>query len=228
MQQKKEKFELNKELIHTVSKVSDEMAGQLFKHILGYVNDKNPQSENIIVNLLFTPIEHSLQEALLKKELFRKHCQEAGKKSAEQKKSTDFNRRQPALTNLEKPSRLKKKSTLEGPHQEILSVFNSTCFHLPKASLLTPKRKTLIDSILKTYTYDQIGLVFRLTTESDYLCGKISKWKASFDWLLNPNNFIKVLEGNYANITTASAPKNVVTQLEKASNAVDKWFKDGN
>ena len=35
---------------------------------------------------------------------------------------------------------------------------------------------------------------------SDFLCGKGGKgWVITFDWFVKPNNFIKVLEGNYDN-----------------------------
>ena len=34
---------------------------------------------------------------------------------------------------------------------------------------------------------------------SDYLQGKVNDWKITFDWFVKPNNFPKVLEGNYNN-----------------------------
>ena len=36
--------------------------------------------------------------------------------------------------------------------------------------------------------------------QSDFLSGRVKDWKATFDWLIiNDNNFLKVLEGNYDN-----------------------------
>ena len=35
--------------------------------------------------------------------------------------------------------------------------------------------------------------------ESDYLQGKSNNWQITFDWFIRPNNFPKVLDGNYDN-----------------------------
>ncbi len=44
----KKSFLLYCDLIHTVEQLTDEQAGDLFKHILRYVNDQEPQTENVI------------------------------------------------------------------------------------------------------------------------------------------------------------------------------------
>ena len=39
-----------------------------------------------------------------------------------------------------------------------------------------------------------------MASESDFLSGENDRgWKATFDWLIRPKNFIKVVEGNYSN-----------------------------
>ncbi len=44
--------------------------------------------------------------------------------------------------------------------------------------------------------------VIQIAAKSDFLNGKNNKgWKVDFDWLFLPNNFPKVLEGNYDNQT---------------------------
>lgn len=40
---------------------------------------------------------------------------------------------------------------------------------------------------------------FQMFADSHFLSGSSSKWKASFDWALNPTNMMKVIEGNYHN-----------------------------
>ena len=42
MAKDKKSFVLYVDLLHTVEKLTDEEAGRLFKHILEYVNDKDP------------------------------------------------------------------------------------------------------------------------------------------------------------------------------------------
>lgn len=48
----------------TVKKLTDEQAGILFKHILGYVNDENPVTNDVIIDLVFEPIKQSLKRDL--------------------------------------------------------------------------------------------------------------------------------------------------------------------
>ena len=40
---------------------------------------------------------------------------------------------------------------------------------------------------------------FQMVAESDFLSGRKTEWTVTFDWLLNPTNMAKVLEGNYLN-----------------------------
>ena len=53
------------ELFH---ELSDEDAGQLIKHILAYVNDEDPETENQIVKVSFIPIKRQLKRDLRKYE----------------------------------------------------------------------------------------------------------------------------------------------------------------
>lgn len=54
------------DLIHTVSPLTDEEAGRLFKHLLAYVNDLNPQPIDRLTGLLFEPIKQNLKRDLIK------------------------------------------------------------------------------------------------------------------------------------------------------------------
>lgn len=54
------------DLIHTVRKMKKEDAGELFLHILKYVNDENPTTKNMIVELTFEPIKQQLKRDLIK------------------------------------------------------------------------------------------------------------------------------------------------------------------
>jgi hypothetical protein len=57
----KTSFLLYCDLLHTIEKMPDEKAGQLFKHILRYVNDLNPATEDLIIQLTFEPIRQQLK-----------------------------------------------------------------------------------------------------------------------------------------------------------------------
>ena len=81
MAHNKKSFLLYCDLIHTVDQMPNELAGELFKHILSYVNDQNPVSENLIINLTFEPIKQSLKRDLVKYENIRlKNIENANKR----------------------------------------------------------------------------------------------------------------------------------------------------
>ncbi len=86
MAENKKSFLLYCDLIHTVEQMPNELAGELFKHILSYVNDKNPLSENLIINLTFEPIKQSLKRDLIKYESIIEQKRQAGLASAESRK----------------------------------------------------------------------------------------------------------------------------------------------
>jgi len=60
----KKSFLLYCDIIHTVEQLTDVEAGDLFKHILRYVNDQNPQATNTITRIAFEPIKQSLKRDL--------------------------------------------------------------------------------------------------------------------------------------------------------------------
>lgn len=83
---------------------------------------------------------------------------------------------------------------------EVKTMFNSIAVDLPKVKALSESRKKAINARVKEHGIDLVREAFITAQESDFLCGRGGdKWKASFDWIMNPNNFIKVIEGNYIN-----------------------------
>jgi hypothetical protein len=86
MAESKKSFLLYCDLIHTVSKMPDDKAGLLFKHLLMYVNDKNPDTEDLIIQLTFEPIKQQLKRDLVKYGETVEGRSKAGKASAEARK----------------------------------------------------------------------------------------------------------------------------------------------
>jgi len=83
--------------------------------------------------------------------------------------------------------------------QEIINIFNSVCSELPKVEKISEKRKKLIESRIKENSLETLGIVFKKISESDFLSGRKTDFVASFDWVMNPANFLKILEDNYKN-----------------------------
>ena len=82
MAKDKKSFILYSDAIHTVEKLSDTDAGQLLKHLLRYVNDQNPTTDNPLVEIAFEPIKQQLKRDLVKFEDVKVKRSEAGKAGA--------------------------------------------------------------------------------------------------------------------------------------------------
>lgn len=52
------------DLIHTINELSDEEAGKVFKHLLSYVNDLNPEPPDRLTQIVFEPIKQQLKRDL--------------------------------------------------------------------------------------------------------------------------------------------------------------------
>ncbi|MEO6610722.1 MAG: DUF6291 domain-containing protein [Chitinophagaceae bacterium] len=79
MAENKKSFLLYADLITTVAKLPDVKAGKLFKLILEYVNDKNPEVEDLLLQVAFEPIKQQLKRDLQQWILERGKRSEAGR-----------------------------------------------------------------------------------------------------------------------------------------------------
>jgi hypothetical protein len=86
MAENKQSFVLYADQYELFKKLPNEVAGELIKHIFAYVNDENPQSDNLIINIAFEPIKAQLKRDLKRWELKIEARSRAGKASAESKK----------------------------------------------------------------------------------------------------------------------------------------------
>lgn len=107
----KKSFILYCDLIHTVELLEDSVAGKLMKHLLRYVNDKNPEVDDLLVKVVFEPIKHQLKRDLKDWEDKRikkvKSGHEGGIKSGESRKKKQTKQM------LEKRSELKQSQANE-------------------------------------------------------------------------------------------------------------------
>ena len=81
----------------------DEVSGKLIKHIFSYVNDRNPTSDDYIINALFEQVKSTLKRDLKKWEEQKEQRSLAGKKSAELR-LTKSNERSNSLNENERNS----------------------------------------------------------------------------------------------------------------------------
>ena len=95
MVENKKSFVLYSDSQGLVNQLPDDVAGRLFKHIYAFVNEQNPISEELLLNIAFEPIKMQLKRDLLKWESQLEQRRQAGLKSAEVRKrnSTIVNER---------------------------------------------------------------------------------------------------------------------------------------
>ena len=91
-----------------------------------------------------------------------------------------------------------KDSLGEGRIDDIAELYSQLCPSLPKLVLLSEEQKSKTNHLVNTYGIEKLEELFKKAENTDYLKGKNdSGWKASFDWLINEQNMMKVLNGFY-------------------------------
>lgn len=125
MAEGKKSFILYADLIHTVSKMPNEKAGELFKHILMYVNDEKPINTDLLIQLTFEPIKQQFKRDLVKWEGTKEGRSKAGKASAEAKKIIkEIQQTSTNLTNVDFVQQIQQTSTNVNKVQQVST--NST------------------------------------------------------------------------------------------------------
>jgi len=91
------------------------------------------------------------------------------------------------------------------PYQQILDMFHANCPSLSTVQILSDKRKSAIGSIWKMderhRDMEFWRWYFQKIEASDFLTGrkKQGDWKADFDFTINKNKLIRIVEGTYDN-----------------------------
>lgn len=91
MAKDKKSFVLYADFLNTVSKLNDNKAGKLFKTILEYVNDMNPEVNDLLIQVAFEPIKLQLKRDLKKYENTKQKRSEAGKLGGRPRKAKKAN-----------------------------------------------------------------------------------------------------------------------------------------
>ena len=125
--------------------------------------------------------------------------------------------------NKEEKSKVDESTT--ATPQEIIDLYNGYCTNLIKCTQLTDKR--LISVLNTKFTIDELKQIFEKANNSSFLTGKNdSGFKANFDWIINPNNALKILEGNYDNIVQKG--NNIADTHDYSQEEMDRWFEKDN
>jgi len=89
----------------------------------------------------------------------------------------------------------------------------------------TTNRGKMLKARLKEYSLDDVLKAIDNVKQSDFLLGNNNRgWMITFDWFVKPNNFVKVLEGNYNNSKPTTEDKPVTTDHKDTKSAAMEIF----
>lgn len=92
--------------------------------------------------------------------------------------------------------------------EEVVLLYNSICVSFSKVQKISDRRVKAIKGILKQYNVDDIQKVFTNAENSDFLKGNNDRnWKADFDWLIDDEHFLRVLEDKYIDRSQKQKPQ---------------------
>lgn len=104
------------------------------------------------------------------------------------------------LLKKDKLSSTERKKEVHTDYPALMNYFNDllgSC--LPKVKRIDGARKSAVDARVKEYGKGKVVEALDIVSKSDFLMGRKTGWKCSFDWIFKKSNFEKILEGNYDN-----------------------------
>jgi len=111
---------------------------------------------------------------------------------------------------------------------KLLSFFNANRGVLPEVKKMSDARKNRIKLLEKQHGKESILSVIQKTRDSPFLQGDNKEsWTATFDWIIKPANFIKILEDNYGNrenVRSLNSQRADANHKQSAVNAVNAMF----
>ena len=100
--------------------------------------------------------------------------------------------------------------------QRVIDAWNSLGLGQVRKIVQGTQREQLLKKRIKDYGVEEVLRAVENVRNSTFLNGNNSKgWIITFDWFIKPNNFPKVLDGNYA--------KNSKSKLDETYSMMERW-----
>lgn len=181
----KKSFLLYVDIIHSVNILDNEEAGQLFKHILDYVNDKNPILEDRLLQATFEPIRQSLKRDLQKYDRRLEVAKNNGEKGGRPRKAEITKKTQSVKNKPKKPVSDSVSVSVSVSDSDSDSVIN-----LPFNS----KRFSNAWSLWKDYKKKDFRFTFKSAISESSALSKLHKMSEE-----NEENALLIIEQSVAN-----------------------------
>ena len=119
----------------------------------------------------------------------------------------------------------KNKSIVGAQFDYVISEWNSLDENISNIQTINSgtTRYKLLKARENEYGKDKIVEAIKNINNSSFLKGYEKSWKITFDWFIKPNNFIKVLEGNY-NDSKNNKPNNLYSKDDRTDEAERQAF----
>lgn len=93
-------------------------------------------------------------------------------------------------------------------HQALMERFNATFDGiLPKITIISKRRREAVNARIAELGEQSIDVAFKHILNSKFLRGGgAAGWRATFDWIFRPENYPKILEGNYDHDLRSTSP----------------------
>lgn len=115
---------------------------------------------------------------------------------------------EPLPAEVQEPKPVRQKSSMPAcPHQAIVDLYHEILPELPAVAILNDTRKRNLQGRWReNAVHRDLGFwrdYFASVKSSPFLMGRVpgrmggKPFRASFDWLIAPFNFVKIVEGNY-------------------------------
>lgn len=89
---------------------------------------------------------------------------------------------------------------------KIIEEWNSIDDNVPNVTLIRSgsTRQRLLQARINEYGFDNVLKAIDNVKNSQYLKGYVKPFRVTFDWFIKPNNFPKILDGNYNDFTVTN------------------------
>lgn len=140
---------------------------------------------------------------------FENVSQNDGQLTGERQTARQSNVR-PTLYNTELQN-IREQNPCASNFNEVKRLFNEICVSLPPLEFdPTAQQVRLVDQARINLRGSSFEEFFKRVEKSDFLCGRTSgPFKATFEWILKPENMLKICSGNYDSNFSSSSKANV-------------------
>lgn len=207
------------------SLLTDEESGKMIKAMIAYEKEKTEPDFVEKGILQFAWLSNVKPKMDVLKEHYdskRRQTSEAGKASAEKRKQNKQN--QQTLTHVESVEQNKQElidvecfmesgeeNGTPKKYQPIIDAWNE--LPLPNVVAIHGKRLEALRAREKEYSLDDIISAIRGIKDCPFLLGQNQRnWQITIDWFVKPNNFPKVLEGNYRSVSAGDTDFTAVSK----------------